>query len=49
MKIRKLKIKNYKIFDDIEFDFTDKNGNAIDMIVLAGINGTGKTTTKNIS
>lgn len=44
MKIRKLKIKNYKIFKDIEFDFTDKNGKTLDTIVLAGINGTGKTT-----
>ena len=44
MKIRKLKIKNYKIFKDIEFDFTDKNEKILDTIVFAGINGTGKTT-----
>jgi len=44
MKIRKLKIKNYKIFKDVEFDFTDKNGNTLNSVVLAGINGTGKTT-----
>ena len=44
MKIRKLKIKNYKLFEDIEFDFTDKNGKTLDTIVFAGINGTGKTT-----
>ena len=44
MKIRKLKIRDYKIFKDIEFDFTDKNGKTLDTIVLAGINGTGKTT-----
>ena len=44
MKIRKLKIKNYKVFDDVEFDFTDKDGNTLDTDVLAGVNGSGKTT-----
>ncbi|MEZ4887521.1 MAG: AAA family ATPase [Chitinophagales bacterium] len=44
MKIRRLKIKNYKVFDDVEFDFTDKDGNTLDTIVLAGVNGSGKTT-----
>ena len=44
MKIRKLKIKNYQIFDDIELDFTDKGGKTLNTIVLAGINGSGKTT-----
>ena len=43
MKIRKIKIKNYKIFDDLELDFTDSDGMALDTIVLAGINGSGKT------
>ena len=44
MKIRKLKIKNYKIFDDVEFDFTDQDGKTLDTVVLAGVNGCGKTT-----
>ncbi len=44
MKIRKLHIKNYKVFDDLELDFTDANGNTLDKIVLAGVNGCGKTT-----
>lgn len=44
MKIRKLIIKNYKIFDDVEFDFTDAEGNTLDTVVLAGVNGCGKTT-----
>jgi ABC-type lipoprotein export system ATPase subunit len=44
MKIRKLKIENYKIFDNIEFDFTDADGKTLDLIVLAGVNGCGKTT-----
>lgn len=43
MKIRKIKIKNYKIFDDLELDFTDSDGKALDTVVLAGINGCGKT------
>ncbi|MDX2304561.1 MAG: AAA family ATPase [Microscillaceae bacterium] len=44
MKIRKIKIKGYKVFDDIELDFTDIQGNTLDTIVLAGVNGSGKTT-----
>lgn len=43
MKIRKVIIKDYKVFDDIEFDFTDHDGNTLDTIVLAGVNGSGKT------
>lgn len=43
MKIRKITIKNYKIFDNLELDFTDSNGNTLDTVVLAGINGSGKT------
>lgn len=44
MKIKRLKIKGYKIFDDIELDFTDNNGKALDLVVFAGVNGSGKTT-----
>lgn len=44
MKIRKLSIKNYKIFDDVEFDFTDADGKTLDTVVFAGVNGCGKTT-----
>lgn len=44
MKIRKLHIKNYKVFNDLELDFTDANGRTLDKIVLAGVNGCGKTT-----
>ncbi len=43
MKIRKLTVKNYKMFDDLELDFTDSNGKALDLIVLTGVNGSGKT------
>ena len=44
MKIKKLVVKNYKVFDHLELDFTDKNGDVLDTIVLAGLNGSGKTT-----
>ena len=44
MKIKKINIKKFKIFDSVEFNFTDENDKALDKIVLAGINGTGKTT-----
>ncbi len=43
MKIRKLQVKNYKMFGDLTSDFTDSDGNSSDVIVIAGINGTGKT------
>ena len=44
MKIKKLIVKNYKVFDHLELDFTDKNGDVLDTIVFAGLNGSGKTT-----
>ncbi len=48
MKIKKIAIKNFKIFDDINFTFTNKENEINDIIVLAGVNGTGKTTLLNI-
>jgi len=44
MKIRKINLKNYKLFDNLELYFTNKNGQTLDTIVLAGVNGSGKTT-----
>ncbi|MEM7532235.1 MAG: AAA family ATPase, partial [Chloroflexota bacterium] len=43
MKVRKLHIKDYKIFHDFEIDFTN-NEQTQNLIVIAGINGSGKTT-----
>jgi predicted ATP-binding protein involved in virulence len=43
MKIKSLHIKNYKIFQDFEIDFTN-NGEVQNLIVLAGENGSGKST-----
>ncbi len=43
MKIEKIIIEDYKILKNLQLDFTDKEGKPLDIIVLAGINGTGKT------
>jgi len=43
MKIRKIQIKNYKMFKDVTIYFTDNNGKTLDTIVIAGLNGSGKT------
>lgn len=43
MKIRKLQLEGYKVFDQLELDFTDPEGNTLDTVVLAGVNGSGKT------
>ena len=44
MKLRKLHIEDYKMFKDFDIDFLDENDNALDIVVLAGVNGSGKTT-----
>ena len=44
MKLRKLHIENYKMFKDFDISFVDENDKALPIVVLAGINGTGKTT-----
>jgi len=43
MKLRKIHIENYKIFKDFDLDLTN-NGEIQNLVVLAGINGSGKTT-----
>lgn len=43
MKIRKLHIKNFGVFHDFEIDFSFENS-AQNLIVIAGVNGSGKTT-----
>jgi len=44
MKIRKLHIDEYKMFKNFDIDFVDENDEALPIVVLAGVNGTGKTT-----
>jgi len=43
MKIKKMKISDYKILKDFECNFTDKDGDILNTVVIAGINGSGKT------
>ena len=44
MKLKSLHIEDYKLFKDFDIDFLDKDGEALPIIVLAGVNGSGKTT-----
>lgn len=46
-KIRKIKYINHPVLKDLELDFCDRNGHAFDTIILAGENGTGKSTILN--
>ena len=43
MKIRKISFENNNILGNIKFDLTDKNGNTVDTIIIAGENGCGKS------
>ncbi|MDR2968934.1 MAG: ATP-binding protein [Tannerellaceae bacterium] len=43
MKLKKLHIDSYKVLQDFDIDFC-MNGVPADIIVIAGVNGTGKTT-----
>lgn len=43
MKVEKIKFNNHKIFNNLEIDFKDKDGQILDTIVLIGENGSGKT------
>jgi len=43
MKLRKLHIEDYKMFKDFDISFVDENDEPLPIIVLAGVNGSGKT------
>ena len=43
-KIRKIKFRNHEILKNLELDFCDIYGNAVDTVILAGENGNGKST-----
>jgi len=43
VKLRKLHIEDYKMFKDFDISFVDENDEALPIIVLAGVNGSGKT------
>lgn len=42
-KLRKLYIKDYRMFKDFSINFIDNNNKPLPIIVLVGINGSGKT------
>lgn len=44
IKIKSIKFDNHAILGNLELDFCDKDGNPADTIIIAGENGTGKTT-----
>lgn len=46
-KIRKINFKNHPILKNLELNFCDSNGKAVDTIIFAGENGTGKSTILN--
>ncbi len=43
-KIRKIKFAGHHILKDLELDFCDSNGKAVDTVIIAGENGCGKST-----
>ena len=43
-KIRKIKFAGHPILGDLELDFCGQDGNAVDTVIFAGENGTGKST-----
>lgn len=43
MKVENIKFNDHKVFNNLEIDFKDKDGQILDTIVLIGENGSGKT------
>lgn len=46
-KIRKIKFDNHPILKNLELDFTGPDGYAVDTVLIAGENGSGKSTVLN--
>jgi len=44
LKLKEITITNYKLFENFKINFVDNQDNPLPLIVIAGINGTGKTT-----
>ena len=42
MKVKNIHFKNHKVLKNLDIDFTN-NGEVLDTVVIAGINGSGKT------
>lgn len=47
-KIRKINFSNHPVLGDLSLDFTDTNGKTVDTVIIAGDNGTGKSTILDI-
>ena len=47
LKIRSITFRNHPILKNLTLDFCDANGNAADTVIIAGENGTGKSTVLN--
>ncbi len=43
MKIKRIKIENFRGLDALELEFVDPGGRPLDLVLLAGPNGSGKT------
>ena len=46
-KIRKIKFSNHRVLGNLSLDFCDQNSNAVDTVIFAGENGTGKSNILN--
>lgn len=46
-KVRKIKFIDHPVLKNMEFDFTGKDGKAVDTVIVAGENGCGKSTLLN--
>lgn len=46
-KIREIRFRNHPILKNLVLNFCDANGNAVDTVIIAGENGTGKSTILN--
>ena len=47
LRIKRIKFNNHKIVGNLELDFTDRNGKAVDTVIIAGENGVGKSVILN--
>ena len=46
-KIREIRFKNHPILKNLILNFCDSTGHAVDTVIIAGENGTGKSTIIN--
>lgn len=46
-KIRKITFREHSVLGNLSLDFCDSDGNAVDTVIFAGENGTGKSTIMN--